>query len=176
MPELLADTSGWGNLVDPTQPFHSPAASIYRAARQQGRKVVTTSYILAELVALMTSPLRIARPVMVAFIDGLKTSPYIEVVHVDAPLDVEAWQLLRSRTDKEWSLVVCASFVLMGRRGILEALTTDHHFEQAGFVRLLKQGKRPVAEELLAAGIPHEDIVLGFHPADLRHHTNFAVA
>ena len=34
---------------------------------------------------------------------------------------------------------------------------------------------RPVADELLAAGIPHEDIVLGFHPAKLRHHTEFAV-
>jgi len=34
---------------------------------------------------------------------------------------------------------------------------------------------RPVAEELLAAGIPREDIVLGFHPADVRRHTEFAV-
>jgi len=33
---------------------------------------------------------------------------------------------------------------------------------------------RPVAEELAAAGIPREDIVLGFHPADLRGHTGFA--
>jgi len=33
---------------------------------------------------------------------------------------------------------------------------------------------RPVADELLAAGIPHSDIVLGFHPADIRHHTEFA--
>jgi len=38
---------------------------------------------------------------------------------------------------KEWSLVDCASFVAMQQRGIFEALTTDHHFEQAGFVRLL---------------------------------------
>ena len=34
---------------------------------------------------------------------------------------------------------------------------------------------RPVAEELLAAGIPREDIVLGFHPANLRRHTAFAL-
>lgn len=34
---------------------------------------------------------------------------------------------------------------------------------------------RPVAEELVAAGIPREDVVLGFHPADLRQHTGFAV-
>lgn len=35
---------------------------------------------------------------------------------------------------------------------------------------------RPVAEELLAAGIPREDIVLGFHPARVRHLTGFAVS
>ncbi|MGH7202595.1 MAG: XisI protein [Planctomycetaceae bacterium] len=34
---------------------------------------------------------------------------------------------------------------------------------------------RPVAEELIAAGIPRDDIVLGFHPAELRSHTHFAV-
>jgi hypothetical protein len=34
---------------------------------------------------------------------------------------------------------------------------------------------RPVAEELVAAGIPREDIVLGFHPAELRPLTRFGV-
>jgi hypothetical protein len=35
---------------------------------------------------------------------------------------------------------------------------------------------RPVAEALLAAGVPREDIVLGFHPASLRQYTDFAAA
>lgn len=34
---------------------------------------------------------------------------------------------------------------------------------------------RPVAEELLERGIPREDIVLGFHPAELRRLTSFGV-
>src|SRR5688572_5033141 len=34
---------------------------------------------------------------------------------------------------------------------------------------------RPVAEEFVAAGIPREDIVLAFHPAEVRHHTGYAV-
>jgi hypothetical protein len=34
---------------------------------------------------------------------------------------------------------------------------------------------RPVTEELLAADIPPGDIVLGFHPAEVRHHTGFAI-
>jgi hypothetical protein len=34
---------------------------------------------------------------------------------------------------------------------------------------------RPVAEELVEAGIPREAIVLGFHPTDVRQYTGFAV-
>ncbi len=86
MPDLFVDTSGWGHLVDSTQPYHPLAANVYCTARQQGRKVITTNYIIAELVTLMTSPLRIPRPRTVAFIESLKTSPYINVVHVDPAL------------------------------------------------------------------------------------------
>jgi predicted nucleic acid-binding protein len=42
------------------------------------------------------------------------------------------------RPDKDWSLTDCISFVVMRDRGITEALTGDHHFEQAGFKALLK--------------------------------------
>jgi predicted nucleic acid-binding protein len=47
-------------------------------------------------------------------------------------------QLYDSRPDKQWSLTDCISFVVMQDRGIVEALTGDHHFEQAGFTALLK--------------------------------------
>jgi hypothetical protein len=138
MTDIFADTAGWGHLVDSTQARHVQAATLYRAGKQQGRKFITTNYILAELVALLTSPLRIPRPTIIAFINSLKSSPYIEIVHIDTALDVQAWQLLSQRQDKEWSLVDCTSFVLMKQRGLLEAFTTDEHFEQAGFIRLLK--------------------------------------
>jgi len=35
-------------------------------------------------------------------------------------------------------LTDCISFVVMEESGITEALTGDHHFEQAGFVTLLR--------------------------------------
>jgi hypothetical protein len=33
-----------------------------------------------------------------------------------------------------------------------------------------------IANHLLAAGVPKEDIVLGFQPPEMRKHTEFAVA
>ncbi len=62
----------------------------------------------------------------------------MEIIHIDKTLDAAAWTLLKERLDKEWTLVDCASFVVMQQRDIIEAFTTDHHFEQAGFVSLLK--------------------------------------
>lgn len=138
MSKLFVDTSGWGNLVDRSQPFHSLAATLYRLARQQNHKIITTNYIMAELVALLTSPLRLTRPQIITFVESLRQSPYIEILHIDAETDTKAWQLLSSREDKNWSLVDCSSFVVMPQKNITEALTNDYHFEQAGFVRLLK--------------------------------------
>jgi predicted nucleic acid-binding protein len=42
------------------------------------------------------------------------------------------------RPDKLWSLTDCTSFAVVRARGISEALTGDHHFEQAGFVAMMK--------------------------------------
>jgi hypothetical protein len=67
----------------------------------------------------------------------LKESDWVEIVHVTPELDAAAWQLFVSRSDKNWSLVDCSSFVLMQERGILSALTSDRHFMQAGFQVLL---------------------------------------
>jgi len=82
--------------------------------------------------------LHIPRPKAIAFIQSLKTSPYIEVIHISQEIDLKAWELLTKRQDKEWSLVDCSSFIVMQERKITESLTSNHHFEQAGFIRFLK--------------------------------------
>ena len=68
--------------------------------------------------------------------DWLLASPTVRLVHVDAELFRAAFEYLKLRSDKLFSLTDCASFVLMERLGIREALAFDTHFEQAGFVRM----------------------------------------
>jgi len=138
MNKLFVDTSGWASLADVSEPFYEKAKEIYAVAMQNRQRLVTTNYILAELVALMTSPLRFHRRRIIEFINGIKESPFFDVIYIDQDLDERAWELLSNRTDKKWSLVDCSSFIVMQENNITEALTTDHHFEQAGFVRLLK--------------------------------------
>jgi predicted nucleic acid-binding protein len=72
-----------------------------------------------------------------ALMDDLLGNPHVEVVWVEESLHRAAMALLRERPDKSYSLCDAVSFVLMRGRFIGEALTTDHHFEQEGFVRLL---------------------------------------
>lgn len=62
----------------------------------------------------------------------------IEVVWVDPDMHAAAVSLLRNRLDKSYSLCDAVSFILMRERGIADALTTDKHFEQEGFIRLLR--------------------------------------
>jgi len=77
------------------------------------------------------------RKLAIELIDGLRTDPGIEVVENDADLFSRGWELYRRRLDKAWSLTDCISFVVMREWKIVEALTHDHHFKQAGFRILL---------------------------------------
>ena len=51
----------------------------------------------------------------------------------------KALQCYKMRTDKEWGITDCISFVVMEEYGLTEALTADKHFRQAGFKALLLQ-------------------------------------
>lgn len=139
MNKLFIDTSGWASLFIPTELFHIQAAQYFAQAQQQRQTLITTNYVVAELVALLGSRQRAPRTQIFQYIDSVKAAPSVELVHIDAATDAVAWELCKSRPDKAWSLVDCTSFVVMQQMSIQEALTTDQHFEQAGFVRLLKQ-------------------------------------
>jgi uncharacterized protein len=88
--------------------------------------------LLTELVALFQSPLRLPRARIVQLIDGIKSSRFVRVIHIDQSLDAEAWQLLSERLDKNWSLVDCLSFKVMQRR-VIGSIDDGSSFSASGF-------------------------------------------
>ena len=137
MHEVFFDTSGLASFFLPIEPSHEAARSLVYRLRARRFRFVATNYILLELIGLLTSRLRVDHRRRLAVIDAVRAAPWLAIVHVDPGHDTAAMDLLRSRPDKDWSLADCASFVVMHSRGISQALTTDHHFAQAGFVSLL---------------------------------------
>lgn len=67
----------------------------------------------------------------------------VEIVPLSSELLEEAFILYKKRMDKGWGLTDCTLFVVMRRYGIMDALTTDDHFQQAGFRALLREDAIP---------------------------------
>ena len=130
---MLLDTSGLYCYLDAADDRHRDAVSLLDSATLR----LTHNYVLAELVALGTAR-RLDRNVMLGFVDELENDPAINIHWVDRDFHRQAIDLLRQRPDKAYSLCDAVSFLLMRHRGVTEALTTDHHFEQEGFVNLLR--------------------------------------
>lgn len=137
MNEVFADTSGWATFFLEDEPHHEKSRLLIAQWKQKNRNIVTTNYVLSELIVLLGSRGQ-HRSAVLNNIETIRSVDWVEIVHINEVLDAKAWQLLANRLDKKWSLVDAVSFVVMQERGITEALATDHHFEQAGFVHLLK--------------------------------------
>ena len=68
---------------------------------------------------------------------ALRDDSETEIVPASPALFDTGVNLYGSRTDKQWSLTDCLSFAVMKAYSLTDALTCDHHFEQAGYTILL---------------------------------------
>ena len=133
MTAVFADTSFYQALLNTKDHWHKAALDL---SNELHRPVVTSEYVLCELGALMSrGPLR---ALFLELLNELRAAPQIETIPATHEHFEAGTGLFAKRPDKGWSLIDCISFTLMRKRGIKEALTSDHHFEQAGFSVLLK--------------------------------------
>lgn len=130
---MLIDTSGFFSLHDQAEKHHAAAQDLYRKALSR----LTTSYVLAEYVALALVR-GLSHEKVIVFSAEILIDEAIEIIWVDEALHSKAVALMQARQDKTYSLCDAVSFVLMRERGLREALTTDKHFVQEGFLRLLQ--------------------------------------
>jgi predicted nucleic acid-binding protein len=137
MTPVFIDTGYLVALVSPNDTLHTQAISW--ATRVANRKLMTTYFVLNELLNGAATRGQFTRQLAIQAIEEFQSSSRVEIVLPDLSLLDSALKLYRDRPDSAWSHTDCISFCVMGDRQIREALAHDRHFEQAGFVALLRQ-------------------------------------
>lgn len=133
MKNVFGDTFYYLAVVNPDDSAHERAMAL---SNRISGNVITTAWVLTEVADALAGPER--RSAFLALLATLRSDPEVIIVAPDEALFEAGIHLYSRRPDKAWSLTDCISFAVMQERCISEALTGDHHFEQAGFVALLK--------------------------------------
>jgi predicted nucleic acid-binding protein len=135
IPRVFVDTVAWIGEANRADALHSKVRKCLKSLRKQKALFVTTEFVLFEVAnGLSKLPFR---QVAVRYLEQLRSLPDLRIVPFSQSLLALGWVLWGQRLDKEWSLTDCISFEVMKQEQIAEALTSDHHFEQAGFAILL---------------------------------------
>jgi uncharacterized protein len=135
MAEIFIDTVAWLALLNASDALHAPAHQIMEQLRAQQARLTTTEFVLLEVADALCLPL--VRDQTIRFIEGLRRLPVLEIVPASEDLVAAGWKLYCQRNDKAWGLTDCISFAVMQERHLTQAFTSDHHFTQAGFAKLL---------------------------------------
>ena len=136
MNEVFLDTSFAIALSSVTDQNHARAVELANQIESNSIRLVTTQAILLEIGNALSK--QKYRAAAIQLLESLEADPSVEVVLLTNSLYKLAFDLFKKREDKEWGLVDCISFIVMQDRGITDALTTDIHFQQAGFRALLR--------------------------------------
>ncbi len=134
MRTVFADTAYYVALTNPRDQHYSVARDFTSAF---DGAFVTTAWVLTEVANFLSAPAA-NRQLFLSLLDELRTDSRVAIVGASEHWFDRGLELFRQRPDKEFSLTDCISFAVMQQRGLTEALSSDHHFEQAGFTILLK--------------------------------------
>ena len=134
--EVFLDTAFVIALSVATDEHHKRAEELADQLETEAIHLVTTRAVLLEIGNALSK--QRYRQAALELLTALEQDGQVEIVPLTENLYEQAFDLFCRRPDKDWGLVDCASFVVMQERGLTEALTTDEHFEQAGFRALLR--------------------------------------
>ena len=133
--EVFLDAAYAIALSVPKDSYHRRAVLLADELEASKTRLVTTRAVMLEIGnALSKQRYRYAA---VELLQSLEADPNVIIVPLSEDLYAQAFRLYRGRPDKDWGLTDCISFIAMQGRKITEALTTDEHFQQAGFRALL---------------------------------------
>ena len=132
MKAMFVDTAGWVACADEADPAHHESVAARDAWLENGGLFFTTDYIVDETLTLLR--LRLGLDAAEMWWRQVEGSPRVRWEYVSLARAGKARGLFFRYRDKDFSFTDCSSFVVMRELKLREALTTDRHFAQAGFV------------------------------------------
>ena len=78
MNKVFIDTSGWASFFIEKNPYYVEALRLMRQWQQQNRHIVTTNYVLTELIALFTRE-RVQRSTALDYIENIRSADWVEI-------------------------------------------------------------------------------------------------
>jgi predicted nucleic acid-binding protein len=135
--ELFLDASYAIALASTTDQHHDRAIESAQRIETEAERLITTRAVVLEIGNTL-SKLRY-RAAAGVLLDAIEQDPNVEIMPLSEGLYKEGLEIFRQHQDKEWGLIDCISFVVMNERNIIDSLTADDHFRQAGFQALLAE-------------------------------------
>jgi predicted nucleic acid-binding protein len=127
---VFVDTGAFVALRNSSEREHDAAREALSSLVSERTPLFTSNYVFAETYTALL--IRVGRSEAIEWGRRFRAGAAIELVRVDEALEDEAWSILESHDDKQWSYVDATSFALMDREGTAEAFAFDHHFTQRG--------------------------------------------
>jgi predicted nucleic acid-binding protein len=125
---IFIDTSFIIALINERDQYHTQALDLSDLYIDQALAITD-----AVLLEIANSLARRYKNEAIEVIEQFLNSEDVEVIRLTPAIFDRAFELYKTRPDKEWGLVDCVSFIVMQDRHIQEVLTFDQHFAQAGF-------------------------------------------
>lgn len=133
---IFVDTVAWLALANKSDLLHRRTMDLNQELLSKGTHYITTDYVLTEVANSLARPPH--RKSIIRFLEAILSSKSVAILIITRERFLHAWQLYRSRPDKEWGLTDCTSFIIMEEQRLREAFTSDRHFQQAGYRCLLQ--------------------------------------
>lgn len=133
--DLFVDTSGLYAMADRQDPARGRAQQHVLKAVSVGCRLVLTDYILDEACTLAKA--RAGSQAALRLLQLVESSRGFRMEWIGPDRFEAAKAQFRKNADHGYSFTDCTSFVVMRELHLDKALTSDHHFEEAGFRGLL---------------------------------------
>jgi uncharacterized protein len=133
---LFADTVYWIALTNSFDQYHAKAVEVSSALGNC--RLFTTEAVLTEFLNALADKGPLVRAAAVEMVEAIMRNSQVTVIPQTLRTFSRSLAFYKARPDKGYSLTDCGSMLLMRERRLSEALTTDRHFEQEGFVALLR--------------------------------------